>query len=83
MLYAIQNKTEAQIETISIRKRRTILVAFSMIPIYKEEMKLLTGFLCKGRIEEKRQEKRREQLIGELTQNNKDLKQFSYIHLTI
>jgi hypothetical protein len=33
-VYAIQNKTEAQIETISIRKRRTILVAFSMIPIY-------------------------------------------------
>src|SRR5690606_1106710 len=29
--------------------------------------------------EEKRQEKEKEQLIRELTQNNKDLKQFSYI----
>jgi light-regulated signal transduction histidine kinase (bacteriophytochrome) len=30
-------------------------------------------------VSEEKQEKRKEQLISELTQNNKDLKQFSYI----
>jgi PAS domain S-box-containing protein len=81
MLYAIQNKTEAQIETISIRKNEEqFWLRFSMIPIYNKENEITHWVsMQKDVSEEKRQEKEREQLIGELTQNNKDLKQFSYI----
>jgi hypothetical protein len=48
---------QAQIETISIRKRRTILVAFSMIPIYKENE--ITHCRCKGRIRGKETRKKK------------------------
>jgi hypothetical protein len=48
-----------------------------MIPIYNKENEI-THWVSKG-VSEEKSKKRKEQLIGELTQNNKDLKQFSYI----
>ena len=52
----------------------------SMIPIYNSDNELSHWISIQRDItEEKKQEKEKEQLIRELTQNNKDLKQFSYI----
>jgi signal transduction histidine kinase len=51
-----------------------------MIPIYNTENELSHWISIQRDVsEEKKQEKEKEQLIRELTQNNKDLKQFSYI----
>jgi signal transduction histidine kinase len=53
---------------------------FSMIPIYNSENELSHWVSIQRDVsEEKKQEKEKEHLIRELTQNNKDLKQFSYI----
>jgi PAS domain S-box-containing protein len=81
MLYAIQNKAEAQIETISIRKNEEqFWLRFSLIPIYNVENEITHWVSMQKDVSaEKNQEREKEQLIGELTQNNKDLKQFSYI----
>jgi hypothetical protein len=50
-----------------------------MIPIYNSDTELSHWISIQRDItEEKRQEKKREQLIRELTQNNKDLNNFSY-----
>jgi light-regulated signal transduction histidine kinase (bacteriophytochrome) len=49
-----------------------------MIPIYNVENEL-THWVSMERCIRRRSKKRKEQLISELTQNNKDLKQFSYI----
>ena len=55
-------------------------VRFSMIPIYNSDNELSHWIsIQKDVTEERKQEKEKEQLIRELTQNNKDLKQFSYI----
>jgi PAS domain S-box-containing protein len=81
LLAAIKNKEECLIETISLTKNKEeYWVRFSMIPIYNSDNELSHWISIQRDItEEKKQEKEKEQLIRELTQNNKDLKQFSYI----
>ncbi|RTY87772.1 PAS domain-containing sensor histidine kinase [Flavobacterium sp. RSP15] len=81
LMIAIQNKEECIIETISYTKnKKEYWVRFSMIPIYNTDNELSHWISIQRDItDEKKQEKEKEQLIRELTQNNKDLKQFSYI----
>ena len=83
LINAIKEKKECLIETISYKKsNEEYWVRFSMIPIYNSENKVSHWISIQRDItEEKNQEKEKEkeQLIRELTQNNKDLKQFSYI----
>lgn len=81
LIYAIKNKLECQIETISYKKNREeYWVHFSMIPVLNCKNEVSHWISIQRDIsEEKRQEKEKEHLIRELTKNNKDLKQFSYI----
>ena len=81
LLKAIKNKEECLIETISYTKNKEeYWVRLSMIPIYNSDNELSHWISIQRDItEEKKQEKEKEQLLRELTQNNKDLKQFSYI----
>ncbi|MFV8345350.1 PAS domain-containing protein [Flavobacterium sp. ZB4P13] len=81
LLAAIKNKEECLVETISLTKNKEeYWVRFSMIPIYNSDNELSHWIsIQRDTTEEKKQEKEKEQLIRELTQNNKDLKQFSYI----
>ncbi|MNF30509.1 Phytochrome-like protein cph1 [compost metagenome] len=81
LLTSIKEKEECLIEIISYKKNKEeYWVRFSMIPIYNIENELSHWISIQRDIsEEKKQEKEKEQLIRELTQNNKDLKQFSYI----
>jgi PAS domain S-box-containing protein len=78
---AIKNKQEFLAEIISYKKnRQEYLIRLSMIPVYNSENELSHWVSIQRDVsEEKKQEKEKEQLIRELTQNNKDLKQFSYI----
>ena len=78
---AIVEKRECQIETLTKKKNKEeYWVRFSMIPIYNSDNELSHWIsIQKDVTEERKQEKEKEQLIRELTQNNKDLKQFSYI----
>jgi hypothetical protein len=77
MLKTVQSRQRTQIETLSSQRiKEDFLVTFSMIPIYNVENELI-GFLCED-VSRRKREKKEKQLI-ELTQNNKDLKQFSYI----
>lgn len=81
LITALKKKEECLIETISYKKNKEeYWVRFSMIPIYNTENELSHWISIQRDVsEEKKQEKEKEQLIRELTQNNKDLKQFSYI----
>ncbi len=81
LINAIINKEECQVETISYKKNNDeYWVSFSMLPVYNSERELSHWVSIQRDIsEEKKQEVEKEQLIRELTQNNKDLKQFSYI----
>ncbi|TRX02804.1 PAS domain-containing sensor histidine kinase [Flavobacterium gawalongense] len=81
LITALKNKEECLIETISYKKNKEeYWVRFSMIPIYNSENELSHWISIQRDVsKEKKQEKEKEQLIRELTQNNKDLKQFSYI----
>ena len=78
---AIQEYKECFIEIISYKKNgEEFWVNFSMIPVTDKEGEHSHWISIQRDItEEKEKEKEREQLIRELTQNNKDLKQFSYI----
>ncbi len=78
---AIQEYKECFIETISYKKNgEEFWVNFSMIPVTDKEGEHSHWISIQRDVtEEKEREKEREQLIRELTQNNKDLKQFSYI----
>lgn len=78
---AVQNYTECFIETISYKKDGTeFWVNFSMIPVSDKDGEHSHWVSIQRDVtEEKEKVKEREQLIRELTQNNKDLKQFSYI----
>jgi PAS domain S-box-containing protein len=78
---ALKNKKEFKFETLNHKKNgEEYWVNFSMIPITNKEGQHSHWISIQRDItEEKRQEKEKEQLIRELTQNNKDLKQFSYI----
>lgn len=74
-------KKECEVELISYKKSgEEYWVRFSMVPVFNAE-KEHTHWISIQRdvTERKLQEKEREQLINELTQNNKDLRQFSYI----
>ena len=81
LLTAIKNKEECLIETISYtKKKEEYWVRFSMIPIFNSEENISHWISIQRDItDEKKLETEKEHLIRELTQNNKDLKQFSYI----
>ncbi|MEZ7500673.1 PAS domain-containing protein [Flavobacterium sp. Arc3] len=81
IINAIKNREEAVIEMIAYTKNHEeFWLRFSMIPIYDSENELTHWVSIQRDVsEEKKQEKEKEHLIRELTQNNKDLKQFSYI----
>jgi len=78
---ALKSKHEFHFETVNNKKNgEEYWVNFSMIPITNKEGDHSHWISIQRDItEEKKQEKEKEQLIRELTQNNKDLKQFSYI----
>lgn len=78
---AIKNKEESLIEMISYKKNKEeFWLRFSMIPIYNSDNELSHWVSIQRDVsDEKKQEKEKEQLIRELTKNNKDLKEFSYI----
>ncbi|WP_235921914.1 PAS domain-containing sensor histidine kinase [Flavobacterium phycosphaerae] len=78
---AIQEYKECFVETISYKKNKEeFWINFSMIPVTNKDGEHSHWISIQRDItEEKEKEKEREQLIRELTQNNKDLKQFSYI----
>ena len=81
LLKAIKNEEECLIETINYtKKKEEYWVRFSMIPISNNEGNISHWISIQRDItEEKKLETEKEHLIRELTQNNKDLKQFSYI----
>jgi PAS domain S-box-containing protein len=78
---AIQEHKECLVETIFYKKNgKEFWVNFSMIPVTNKDGEHSHWVSIQRDVtEEKEKEKEREQLIRELTQNNKDLKQFSYI----
>ncbi|MFH6999869.1 PAS domain-containing protein [Flavobacterium sp. FlaQc-57] len=81
LLRAIKNEEECLIETINYTKQKEeYWVRFSMIPIFNNEGVISHWISIQRNItDEKKLETEKEHLIRELTQNNKDLKQFSYI----
>jgi PAS domain S-box-containing protein len=81
LLRAIKNEEECLIETITYTKsKEEYWVRFSMIPIFNNEGVISHWISIQRDItDEKKLETEKEHLIRELTQNNKDLKQFSYI----
>ena len=81
ILNAIDKKEECLIETVSLSKNKEeYWIRLSMIPIFNTENEISHWISIQRDIsEDKKREKEKEQLIRELTQNNKDLKQFSYI----
>lgn len=78
---AIQAYKECFVETIFYKKNgEEFWINFSMIPVTNKDGEHSHWISIQRDVtEEKNKEKEREQLIRELTQNNKDLKQFSYI----
>jgi PAS domain S-box-containing protein len=78
---AIQEYRECFVETINYKKNgEEFWNNFSMIPVTDKDGEHSHWISIQRDVtEEKNKEKEREQLIRELTQNNKDLKQFSYI----
>ncbi len=81
LITSLNNQEECLVETISYKKNREeFWVRFSMVPVFNSENELSHWVSIQRDVtEEKKQEKEKEQLIRELTLNNKDLKQFSYI----
>lgn len=78
---ALKKKESFSFESLNKRKDKTeYWVNVSMIPITDKDNQHSHWISIQRDISvEKEREKEREQLISELTQNNKDLKQFSYI----
>ena len=78
---AIKKKEEINFETRNLTKnKQEYWTNITMIPIINKENSNSHWISIQRDISvEKEREKEREQLISELTQNNKDLKQFSYI----
>jgi PAS domain S-box-containing protein len=78
---ALKKKETFSFESLNKRKDKTeYWVNISMIPITDKDNQHSHWISIQRDISvEKEREKEREQLISELTQNNKDLKQFSYI----
>lgn len=81
LINSIKNKKECFLEIILYKKDQSeYWVRLSFIPVYNLEHDLSHWISIQRDItEEKKLEKEKEILIRELTQNNKDLKQFSYI----
>ena len=81
LITAVQEYKECFVETISYKKSgEEFWINFSMIPVTDKEGEHSHWISIQRDVTvEKEREKEREQLIRELTQNNKDLKQFSYI----
>lgn len=81
IITSIKNREESVIEIIAYKKNEEeFWLRFSMIPIYNSENELSHWVSIQRDVtEEKKQEIEKEHLIRELTKNNKDLKQFSYI----
>ncbi|MCG9792404.1 PAS domain-containing sensor histidine kinase [Flavobacterium algicola] len=81
VITSIKERRESLIEMISYKKNgEEYWLHFSMIPIFNAEKELSHWISIQRDVsEEKKQEKEKEQLIRELTKNNKDLKHFSYI----
>jgi PAS domain S-box-containing protein len=81
LINAITLKEESLLEIICYKKDQSeYWVRLSFIPVYNLEQELSHWISIQRDVtEEKKLEKEKEQLIRELTQNNKDLKQFSYI----
>ena len=81
LLEAINNSKECHIETLSLTKNnKEYWALLSMIPVLNKENEISHWISIQREItEDKKRDKEREQLIRELTQNNNDLKQFSYI----
>jgi PAS domain S-box-containing protein len=81
LIQAIQERSECEIETISYKKtKEEYWINFSMLPVFNIEDELTHWISIQRDItENKKQEIEKEQLIRELTKNNKDLQQFSYI----
>ncbi|MFM9824541.1 PAS domain-containing protein [Flavobacterium sp.] len=81
LITAIESEKECEVETISYNKNKeSYWVNFSMIPVINTDEELTHWISIQRDITvEKKQEVEKEQLISELTRNNKDLKQFSYI----
>jgi PAS domain S-box-containing protein len=77
----LKKKETFSFESLNKRKDKTeYWVNISMIPITDKDNQHSHWISIQRDISvEKEREKEREQLISELTQNNKDLKQFSYI----
>lgn len=81
LIESIKNFDETTLETVSYTKDgNKFWINLTMIPVTNTEGEY-THWICIIRdiTEEKNQEKEKEQLIRELTKNNRDLKQFSYI----
>ena len=78
---AIKKKEEFTFDTLNINKNKEeYWVNFTMIPITNFDNEHSHWISIQRDIsKEKEREEEREHLISELTQNNKDLKQFSYI----
>nr|WP_315156658.1 PAS domain-containing protein [uncultured Flavobacterium sp.] len=78
---AIKDRKECFLEIILYKKDHSeYWVSLSFIPVYNLEQDLSHWISIQRDItEEKKLEKEKEILIRELTRNNKDLKQFSYI----
>ena len=81
LIGAISKKEECEVETISYKKsQEEYWVSFSMLPVNNSDDELSHWVSIQRDIsEKKKQEVEKEQLIRELTRNNKDLQQFSYI----
>lgn len=81
LITAIKNKDECQIETIIYTKSgEEYWVNSTNLPVYNDDSELSHWVTIQRNItEDKKQEVEKEQLIRELTLNNKDLQQFSYI----
>jgi hypothetical protein len=76
IISAMTLKEESVIEMIYTKDQEEFWLRFSMIPIYNSENELSHWVSIQRCYEERNQEKKKEHLIRELTQNNKDLKQF-------
>jgi PAS domain S-box-containing protein len=78
---SITQKEECFLELICYKKDQSeYWVRLSFIPVYNLDLELSHWISIQRDItEEKKAEKEKERLIRELTKNNKDLKQFSYI----
>ncbi|OYQ46143.1 sensor histidine kinase [Flavobacterium aurantiibacter] len=81
LVLAIAQKKTAEMELKSARKDGArFWVRFSFVPVFDNEGEHTHWISIQRDVsKQKEQEKEREQLIRELSQNNKDLRQFSYI----